>query len=324
MKAFVTGGTGFIGSHLADQLIEDAQWSTVKCLVRSDEKWLKGKTFEKIEGDLDSIKTIDHALLDTDIIFHLAAIVKAPSKKEFFHANVQATENLIRLAQKNNVHKLVILSSLAASGPSGTRPRIEDDEMKPVSMYGESKKMMEEMIHNLAGDDMSITILRPPAVYGPREDQIFTLFNMMSKGIAPIVGDGKTPKLSLLFVQDLVQAILKASNQTKKGVHTYFIGGDRITNWNEIKDIVSTVLDKTPVTLKMKPSWVKKIAGVVETTAALFGSYPVLNREKANEMVLTWTCSHEKAAKELSYKPEYSLEEGISRTLRWYKKHNWL
>jgi len=324
MKAFVTGGTGFIGSHLADQLIGDDQWSAVKCLVRNDEKWLKGKPFEKISGDLDSIKVIDRALKDTDTLFHLAAIVKAPSRKEFLHANVQATENLIRLAQKNNVHKLVILSSLAAAGPSNNEPLKEDAEMKPVSMYGESKKMMEEMILNLAGDDMSITILRPPAVYGPREDQIFTLFNMMSKGIAPIVGDGENPKLSLLFVQDLVQAILKASNQTEKGVHTYFIGGDRITNWNEIRDIVSTVLDKKTITLKIKPSWVKKIAGAVETTAALFGSYPVLNREKANEMILSWTCSHEKAEKELSYKPDYSLEEGISRTLRWYKKHNWL
>lgn len=324
MKAFVTGGTGFIGSHLADYLIDDDAWGTVKCLVRSDEKWLEGKSYKKISGDLDSIKTIERALEDTDVVFHLAAIVKAPSQKEFIHANVEATENLLRLAQRNGVKKMVILSSLAAAGPSNGEPLREDDEMDPVSTYGKSKKQMEEMIHDLADNDMSITILRPPAVYGPREDQIFTLFKMMSKGIAPIVGDGENPKLSLLYVQDLVQAIIKAAKQTEKGVNTYFVGGDRITNWNEIKDIVSTVLGKKSITLKIKPDWVKKIAGAVETTSALFGSYPVLNREKANEMILTWTCSHDKAAKELSYKPEFTLEEGISRTLRWYKKHNWL
>lgn len=324
MKAFVTGGTGFIGSHLADYLIDDDAWGTVKCLVRSDEKWLEGKSYKKISGDLDSIKTIERALEDTDVVFHLAAIVKAPSKKEFIHANVEATENLLRLAQRNGVKKMVILSSLAAAGPSNGEPLREDDEMEPVSTYGKSKKQMEEMIHDLADNDMSITILRPPAVYGPREDQIFTLFKMMSKGIAPIVGDGENPKLSLLYVQDLVQAIVKAAKQSEKGVNTYFVGGDRITNWNEIKDIVSTVLGKKSITLKIKPDWVKKIAGAVETTSALFGSYPVLNREKANEMILTWTCSHDKAAKELSYKPEFTLEEGISRTLRWYKKHNWL
>jgi dihydroflavonol-4-reductase len=63
---------------------------------------------------------------------------------------------------------------------------------------------------------------------------------------------------------------------------------------------------------------------VVETTATFFGTYPVINREKANEMVLEWTCSSKKAEKELNYKPEYTLEEGISRTLRWYKQHGWL
>lgn len=324
MKAFVTGGTGFIGSHLTDHLIENTRWDTVKCLVRRDERWLKGKSYEKVRGDLDSIKTIGSALEDTDTIFHLAAIVKAPSEKEFTHANVEATENLIRLAQRNGVQKLVILSSLAAAGPSNGEPLKEGDEMDPVSLYGKSKKQMEEMIHSLADNDLSVTILRPPAVYGPREDQIFTLFKMMSKGIAPIVGDGNDPKLSLLYVQDLIQAIMKASMQTEKGVHTYFIGGDRITNWNEIRDIVSTVLGRKTVTLNIKPGWVKKIAGAVETTAALFGSYPVLNREKANEMILSWTCSHEKAKNELSYEPDFSLEEGISRTIRWYKKHNWL
>jgi dihydroflavonol-4-reductase len=84
------------------------------------------------------------------------------------------------------------------------------------------------------------------------------------------------------------------------------------------------VLGKSALSIKIKPGWVQKIAGAVETTASFFGIYPVINREKAGEMVLEWTCSHQKAVNELHYQPEYSLEEGISRTLRWYKKHKWL
>jgi len=183
---------------------------------------------------------------------------------------------------------------------------------------------MEEMIHEVAPDDMSITILRPPAVYGPREDQIYTLFKMMKYGIAPIVGDGNHPQLSIVYVKDVVQAILKSADQTEPGIHTYFIDGEKIANWNMIRDIVTTVLNKKNVPVKLNPSWVKKIAGAVETTASFFGLYPVINREKANEMILEWTCTHDKAKRELDYKPEYSLEEGISRTLRWYKKHGWL
>ncbi|PWN06168.1 NAD-dependent epimerase/dehydratase family protein [Rhodohalobacter mucosus] len=324
MNAFVTGGTGFIGSHLADALIEHPDYDIVKCLVRSREKWLEGKTYKKVSGDLHSLHVLNRVIDKEDVIFHLAAVVKAPSQKEFDYANVEATENLLRIAEKKGVRKLVILSSLAAAGPSSGTPLTENSLLNPVSRYGESKKRMEQLVHRLAPENMSVTILRPPAVYGPREDQIFTLFKMMKYGIAPIVGSGNHPELSIMYVQDVIQALLKAANQSEPGIHTYFISGPEIANWNKIRDIVSTVLGKKNIPVKLNPAWVKKIAGAVETTGSLFGSYPVLNREKANEMILEWTCSYEKAARELDFKPEYSLSEGISRTLTWYRKHGWL
>ena len=324
MKAFVTGGTGFIGSHLVDTLIANETWDDVRCLVRNREKWLENKEYTKIPGDLHAISAIRKGMENVDTVFHLAGVVMAKSQREFDYANVDATENIIRSAEKAGVKKVVILSSLAAAGPSNGTPKSEGDPMNPVSMYGESKKRMESLIHEIAPKDMSITILRPPAVYGPREDQIFTLFKMMKNGIAPIVGDGYEPELSMVYVQDVIQGIIKAEKQNQAGVNTYFISGEKITNWNEIKDIVATVLGKKSLAIKLKPQWVKKIAGAIETTASFFGSYPVVNREKANEMILEWTCSIEKAKKELDYHPEYSLEEGISRTLRWYKKHGWL
>ncbi|MEX2463841.1 MAG: NAD(P)-dependent oxidoreductase, partial [Balneolaceae bacterium] len=278
----------------------------------------------RIEGDLHSIKSIQKALKDVDVIFHIAGIVKAPDQKQFDHANVDATENIIKLAKKTGVNKLVILSSLAAAGPSNGNPRTEDEPFAPVSMYGISKMRMEKMIASEVGDDLSVTILRPPAVYGPREEQIFTLFKMMNNGIAPLIGDGENPKVSLIFVDDLIQAIVKAAKQSDKGVHTYFVSDGNIVNWNRIKNIVTTVLGKKSVTISIRPDWVKKIAGVIETTASFFGIYPVINREKANEMVLEWTCSSQKAINELNFEPQFTLEEGISRTIRWYKIHKWL
>jgi nucleoside-diphosphate-sugar epimerase len=324
MNVFVTGGTGFIGSHVVDSLIDDNDVDEIKCLVRNKEKWIEGKPYQKVDGDLHSIRTIEQALTEVDTIIHLAGVVKAPTQKEFDFANVQATEHLIRLANRSGVRKMVILSSLAAAGPSNGKALTEKTPMKPISMYGKSKKKMEEMIHEVADSDLSVTILRPPAVYGPREDQIYTLFKMMSFGLAPMVGDGTKPELSIIYVQDLVQAIRKSIQQNEIGVHTYFVSGEDTTNWNRISDIVQTVLGKKSIPIHIKPEWVKKIAGVVETTATFFGSYPVVNREKANEMILEWICDHSKAKKELNYQPQYSLEEGISRTLRWYKKHDWL
>jgi len=326
MKAFVTGGTGFIGSHLVDTLIKDERFSEVRCLVRSSEKWLKGKNFVRVSGDLHDLATLTKAIEGVDVVFHLAGLVKAPTWQQLERANVDATENLLRIAQKKGVTNMVVLSSLAAAGPTpeGGPPVSEEDPLMPISMYGRSKKKMEEMIHRAVDEQSSITILRPSAVYGPREDQIYSFFKMLNYRICPIIGNGEKPKVSMVYVQDVIQAIMQGAGQTDPGVHTYFISGKTISTWDEIRETSTKVLGKKAVPIYIKPRHVKKIASAVEKTASFFGSYPVINREKANELILEWTCSIEKARRELDYEPQYSLAEGISRTIHWYKMHHWL
>lgn len=324
MKAFVTGGTGFIGSHLVDTLLDQDDYSEIRCLIRTNKKWLKGKDFKRVKGDLSDLNVLRKAVKDVDVVFHIAGRVKAPTYQELERANVDATENLIRIAQKEGVPKIVVLSSLAAAGPSQNGPVTEDAPMHPVSNYGKSKKQMEEVIHQIADEGTSITILRPPAVYGPREDQIYSFFRMVNKRICPIIGDGKHPKISMIYVGDVVNGILKAAEQKTSGIHTYFISGQKIYTWDEIRGTTTKVLGKKAVPIYVNPKLVKKIAGTVEKAASFFGIYPVLNKEKAKELILEWTCTSEKAERELGYTSEYSLSEGISRTIHWYQKHHWL
>lgn len=324
MKAFVTGGTGFIGSHLVDALLDHSNYSEVRCLIRNNRKWLKGKNITPVIGDLDDLPTLRKAFRDTDVIFHIAGRVKAPTYRELEHANVEATENVIRVAQKARVPKIIVLSSLAAVGPSSNGPVNEEDPLKPVSMYGRSKKQMELRIREVADEKTSVTILRPPAVYGPREDQIYSFFKMVNRRICPIIGDGEKPKISLVYVEDVVQGILKAAHQQTPGIRTYFLTDDTPHTWNKIRETTTRVLGKKNIPIYVKPGLVKKIAGTVEKAASFFGVYPVLNREKAKEMVLEWTCSSEKARRELGYTPQFTLEEGISRTIHWYQRHHWL
>lgn len=324
MNTFVTGGTGFIGSHLVDYLLESGNFSEIRCLVRNDERWLRGKNYKRISGDLYSISLLHTAMQNVDVVFHLAGLVMAKSQKEFDRANVEATENILLVAKKAGVKKVIILSSLAAAGPANGPPLTESAPMNPVSRYGKSKKKMEKIIHQAELGDMIVSILRPPAVYGPREDQIYSFFKIMNYGVCPIIGDGQSPEISMVYVEDVIQGISKAAAIEIPGIHTYFVSGPEVYNWNQIRQAAGKALGKKTLPIRIKPNFVKKLSAVVETSASFFGKYPVFNKEKANEMIHEWTCSNQKAVEEIGYNPEYSLEEGIKKTIYWYKKHHWL
>jgi dihydroflavonol-4-reductase len=323
MKAFITGGTGFIGSHLVDALIQQGGHE-LRCMVRNSEKWLDGKPYTKINCDLNDIPALQKAMEGVDVVFHLAGVVKSRDTRTFERVNVEGTENLLRIAQKLGVPKIIISSSQAAAGPSFDSAVTEFDEMMPVSRYGESKMRMEQMIHRITDSKTQVTIVRPSSVYGPREEDIYTFFKIASKGICPIVGHGHGKLISMAHVSDIVDGLLLASNHVHSGVETYFLSSERGYNWHEIRDATSLALGKKLTTINVPARAVKSVGKITETVASFFGSYPVMNEDKAREMVLSWVCSVDKAANELGYQQKISLNDGIQQTISWYKRHNWL
>lgn len=323
MKAFITGGTGFIGSHLTDRLLIN-QNDEIRCLVRAEDKWLHDKDYVRISGDLHDLGALEKGMDQTDVVFHVAGVVKASSQARYDRVNVDATENILRIAMKSGVPKVVILSSLAACGPSFKHPLTEEDPLMPVSMYGESKKRMEERVREVADESISVTIVRPPAVYGPREEQIFQVFQMASWGLFPIIGDGESTQVSLIHVDDLVSGIIRASSEKEPGVKTYFITSECFYTWNEIFQTTREVMGKRLFAVRVSPRLVALAGNTMERSASFIGHYPVMNREKARELGMQWTCSADKAREELGFRQKVSLEEGLSHTIKWYKRYHWL
>jgi nucleoside-diphosphate-sugar epimerase len=323
MKAFITGGTGFIGSHLVDRLLAEGGHE-IRCMVRSNEKWLSGKNYTRVTADLNDLPEITRALEGVDVVIHSAGVVKARDTRTFRLVNVEATENLLRAALKLQIPKIVILSSQAAAGPSFESPVDETMPMMPVSRYGESKKQMEEMVAEVAGSGSSVSILRPSSVYGPREEDIFTIFKIAAKGIFPIVGQGEGKPISLAHVDDIVDGTLLAARYMHTGVDTWFLSSEQGYSWHEIAEATSQALGRKLTRINIPESLVKQAGTLVEGAASFFGKYPVMNKDKAAEMVFSWVCSVEKAHRDLGYQPKVELHEGIRKTIDWYKLHNWL
>jgi nucleoside-diphosphate-sugar epimerase len=326
VKALVTGGTGFIGSHLTQYLLQKDD--SVRCLIRksSNTNWLNGLSVEFVYGDLFNKQALNDAVSGVDYVFHAAGLTKAKTKQEYFQANVTGTKNILDslLRQNTAIKRFVLVSSQTAVGPSDSNtPITEERTPHPITTYGESKWQAEMECLKVAGS-LPITIVRPPAVYGPRDKDIFEFFNTMNKGLQPMVGF-KEKYLSLIHVSDLVRGIVLAAESAKAPGKTYFISSKDVYGWKEVGEVSRSVLKRKVVRLRIPETGVYIVAAFAELFA-LFSSKPALiNFEKARDMVQDyWTCDSSKAKHDLGYEQEISLEEGIRTTVQWYKQYGWL
>ncbi len=330
--AFVTGGTGFIGSHLAEALLEKG-YAEVRCLVRSRLKWLDGLSITPIRADLADIEAMWEALTGVDYVYHVGGVTRAESWQAFEKSNIRDTLSLlgaVRMAAAR-VKKVLLTSSLAAVGFCEGGVADEETPLRPISRYGKSKALMEEAAqarHDMRrsfAEALPLVVVRPPAVYGPREADIYEFFKTVSRGIAPVVGRGKEPALSLVHVRDLVRGMIQAAEAESTAGETYFLGSAKAYSWNEVKAAATEALGQKALTLPVPGPLVGAVGAVAEGWGKMTGSYPPLNREKAREIRHACKiCSSEKARRDFGYAPAVSLAEGVQETIDWYRAEEWL
>ncbi len=325
MKVLVTGGTGFIGSHLIEALLQKG--TQVRCLLRksSDLKWIKDLPIECAFGDCRDQASLKEAVKGVDFVFHSAGITKAVKEETFFEVNAYGTENLIQACLQHNPHlrKFIYVSSQAAAGPNpnGNRKK-ETDDCRPVSPYGQSKRMGEELALSHA-HKLPLLILRPSAVYGPRERDIYFFFKLLSRGIHLCPSD-LDQHLSLCYVQDAVRAILLAAEAKAQG-ETFFVSDGQDYSIEKIGDAFVQALGTRAFRLCI-PKWVLVgIASFSEYLSRVSQKPPLINKGKVEEMVQkNWVCDIAKATTVLDYVPDTTLSRGARLTVDWYRKENWL
>ena len=319
MRALITGATGFIGSHLCKKLLQRGYDVTCLLRERSSSQWIESLKLTPVTGDCTQMGTLSTISNDFDYIFHLAGLTKACTREDFFDANVKGTENILQVAlRNNNLKRFIYLSSLSATGPSknGT-PVNEDVEPGPVSSYGESKLRGEKAVLGYR-DKIPVTILRPPAVYGPRDRDFLVFFRMIKKGFYP---DWGKCYYSMLYVDDLIQGILLSSEKKNAQGEIYFLSGTEFYKGSEIAEAISAALNVEVRKLRI-PKLVMPLFAYIGERVNRKG---IINRDKVRELKYShWICDAQKAREEIGFQTKTPLKDGVQWTADWYRMHRWM
>jgi nucleoside-diphosphate-sugar epimerase len=329
MRFLLTGGTGFIGQRLARRIVE--RGDTLVVLVRRTSKLgvLESLGARLAQGDLLTGEGLGEAVREVDCVLHLAGVTKARAPEGYFEGNAAGTRRLMEaLAALPSPPRMVYCSSLAAAGPSTPeRPRREEDPPAPVSVYGRSKLGGEEAVRALAHRVPSV-IVRPPIVYGPGDQEFLPSMLPMAK-LGVMLKSGFGPKrYSLIHVDDLCTALLAAAErgQTLRaeepaaGVYAVSDGGEYY--WEEVCGALAKALGRAEPAVLPVPDSVGYVVGLgSELAARVRGTIPILNRDKVREMACpAWTCSTERAARELGFAPAVPLAQGLASALDFYRE----
>ncbi|HEX8460716.1 MAG TPA: NAD(P)-dependent oxidoreductase [Segetibacter sp.] len=326
-KVLITGASGFVGFHLIEAAL--AKGLDVFAAVRksSDIKHLSPYKINYTFPDFTSIDNLQKELKEQqyDFIIHAAGTTKAKNQEEYNRVNATYTINLAKAVENagTGLQKMVFISSLAAIGPLDQTAALinENTTAKPVTSYGKSKLLAEELLKETK---LPLVVLRPTAVYGSRDKDIFIILKTFAKGLEPYIG--KTPQqLSFVYVKDLAVATVNALFTTDAANGTYNITDGQCYDRYQMANITKSVLNKRTVKFHLPLPVVRGLAIVLEKTYAMFDKTPALNIEKLAELTaVNWCCDIEKAKTKLNYHPTYNLQLGLQEALEWYKTNNWL
>jgi dihydroflavonol-4-reductase len=326
MKYFVTGATGFVGSWVAEKLVEKGE--TVICLVRktSNLRWIRHLPVKYHYGSLLDLDSLEDGIKGADYVLHCGGVTKALKIEEYYRGNAQATETLLRaVVQANpNIKRFVHISSQAAVGPSESiTPINETHACNPLTDYGKSKLETERVVQRFF-DKLPIVVLRPTTVYGPRDKDVLEAFRNVKYGINLKIGKIEQ-YISMIHVFDLAEGIIHAAASERGVGETYFICNDQTYSWSQVIGEIGKLMNKNPLNLPVRYSVAYGIASIIEFIARIRGKPTILDRQKMKEIrEQFWTASNRKMKMELGFGPKIYLDDGLRITLEWYKNNNWI
>ena len=301
MKLAITGGTGFVGSHLIDASL--AAGHPVKALTRRHQPPRDG--LEWIAGSLESRDALEQLVSNADAIIHVAGVISAQKAAVFEKGNVAGTLAMLAAATAGGVQRFVHVSSLAAREPK-------------LSLYGASKAKAEELVH---GSGLDWAIVRPPAVYGPGDKETLELFRMARLGLMLMPPKGR---VSVIHVDDLARLLLALAAYSAPSNILIEEDDGKPGGWThrEFARALGAAVGTRPAILS-SPGILLRLAARADQ---------LFRRDKAKLTVdraayfshRNWVIEPKRAAPPGLWRPQMDTRQGLADTARWYREQGWL
>jgi nucleoside-diphosphate-sugar epimerase len=326
MKVLLTGASGFVGSHILDSLRARGISTAVLLRPTSSRQFIETH-LPKLDvrtGSIGDPQSLAAAMQDVTHVIHCAGATKALHLSGFYEVNHIGTRNVVDAVnrQEGRIQRLVHISSLAAGGPAvPDKPAREGDPPRPISEYGKSKLAGEQEVSRCQSEHV---ILRPPAVYGPRDDGFLPFFKAINAHVLPRFGSGSLA-LSFVYVKDLAEAVVACLTHAAAAGKTFYVASPDITNSHALAGEIAAQMKTWTVTVPLPTAALWPICQVREAVSRLTGKPSLLSRQKYVELSAPgWVCDPARLRKELGIVCPTNLKDGIAATLAWYREHGWL
>ncbi len=302
MTIAVTGGTGFVGQALLD--LAGKQRVDVHALARRAQPDRAGVSW--ISGDLDNRTALARLMQGAEAVIHVAGLVNTPDPAEFERCNVAGTLNVIEAALAAGVQRFVFVSSLSAREPD-------------LSQYGASKARAEKLVR---ASGLDWTTVRPPAIYGPRDAEMFELFRSARWGVVPVPKDGRA---SLIHVDDLARLLLALVPGGVRVAHRVFEPDDgKPDGWthDEMARAIGSAVGRRVWVPKLSRATLEKVARV---DRMLRGDKAKLTLDRVGYLTHPdWVVSAKARVPATTWRPRIETRAGLAATAQWYREQRWL
>jgi nucleoside-diphosphate-sugar epimerase len=327
MKVFVTGGTGFTGGHLVQRLVKDGYEVSALARKTSNTELLKKLGVEIILGDITDKDLLKKALSGFDMVYHLAAMYREGGgigEKQFRDVNVNGTKNMLEASMHANIDRFIHCSTAGVHGHISKPPADESYPYNPGDVYQETKVEGEKLALDYFKKGLPGVVVRPVGIYGPGDLRFLKLFKAIQTGRFVMVGDGKV-LYHLTYIDDLVEGFILCGKKENALGQTYIIAGERYLSMNEFVEIIAKALEVKKPKIRFPLFWpVWTAALLCEALCYPLGINPPIFRRRVDIFRKDRAFDISKARKELEYRPQTSIEDGINKTAEWYRKEGYL